>query len=283
MVRNIDLPEALILYGREVIYYTDDNLGVEVRPGLAELVQECREVETRVIILLQDTTTNADNQHDKEEENRIISSLLRAKHKNHNKNGDTPPITVVRAPEPSIVNTLADNDLINPAPLLDALWGVRVQERAFGGSSGFGRKAVDPSWRIPLAARCVVLTWTLAQTRVARACGMRVLQVNNAVDDRLADYALLPGQVALEFGVDDIATPGSFWLNPPHPRDDDGNKVDPYELVERYHSAATIANGAAATDAQDNTQLAAAVKEATVRAVGDDDFLDAILADLAPL
>jgi hypothetical protein len=34
--------------------------------------------------------------------------------------------------------------------------------------------------------------------------------------------------------MDDIATPGSFWLNPPHPKDDDGNRVDVEAVIESY-------------------------------------------------
>jgi hypothetical protein len=39
--------------------------------------------------------------------------------------------------------------------------------------------------------------------------------------------------------LDDIATPGSFWLNPPHARDDQGNKVDPIEVMLQYEEEAT--------------------------------------------
>ena len=31
--------------------------------------------------------------------------------------------------------------------------------------------------------------------------------------------------------LDDISTPGSFWLNPPNPRDDSGDRVDPEDVV----------------------------------------------------
>jgi len=31
--------------------------------------------------------------------------------------------------------------------------------------------------------------------------------------------------------LEDIATPGSYWLNPPYPRDDEGNKVDVYDIM----------------------------------------------------
>ena len=34
--------------------------------------------------------------------------------------------------------------------------------------------------------------------------------------------------------MDDIATPGSFWLNPPLPKDDEGNGVSTPSIIESY-------------------------------------------------
>ncbi len=36
--------------------------------------------------------------------------------------------------------------------------------------------------------------------------------------------------------MDDIATPGSFWLNPPLPKDDDGNSVNVVSVIQSYES-----------------------------------------------
>ena len=77
--------------------------------------------------------------------------------------------------------------------------------------------------------------------------------------------------------MDDIATPGSFWLNPPHPRDDEGNAVDPILIMERYEMTSSnkdeinaIRNDGDQTTASQNEEV-------------DDDYLAAILADMDPL
>ena len=165
----------------------------------------------------------------------------------------------------------------NPRDLLRALESASVQERAFGGSSGFGAKPADPSWRSPQPSRCVVLSASSGSSvdvsRAARACGMRVVSIfDGNEDDPLADAVV----DEIDFGIDDVATPGSFWLNPPHPRDDEGNKVDPYELVEWYHSNSN--NTGEEEEGSDQQPVAAASKTTM-----DDDEFDAILADLAPL
>ena len=59
--------------------------------------------------------------------------------------------------------------------------------------------------------------------------GMRILCLEDTTtsddddDDFLADAIINDYQ---NLYLEDIATPGSFWLNPPYPRDDEGNKVD---------------------------------------------------------
>jgi hypothetical protein len=58
---------------------------------------------------------------------------------------------------------------------------------------------------------------------------MRVICLN---DNLLADAVLSLDWSSI--GMDDIATPGSFWLNPPHPKDDAGNSVDVEAVIETY-------------------------------------------------
>jgi hypothetical protein len=108
-----------------------------------------------------------------------------------------------------------------------------------------------------------VLATTLEQTRAARLAGMRVISCH---DNDLADAVLFGPDI--DFGLDDIATPGSFWLNPPHPRDDEGNRVDPYALAEQMIHAQ--GDSESENDAAQQEEM-------------DDDEFDEILADLAPL
>ena len=287
MVRNIDLPEALILYGRDVLFM--DQLEDSVRPGLSELVQECHQVETKVIVLLLLQHDNQQQQHD-DDERKIISLLLpRIDNSNSkkNKNNNNPTITVVRVPHDAVDN---DNDaaaatcavvVANPAALCYAVSRVRVRERPFGGSSGFGRTPVDSSWRAPVPARCVVLVSrsTPQGPRQARAAGMRVLQIHPCVDDPLADGAV---DAVLDLGVDDIATPGSFWLNPPHPRDDHGNRVDPEALIAAAAAKARAATVKATDDNAGAGEVFNGIYDDLVDEDVDEDW-NAILADLAPL
>jgi len=245
MVRNIDLPEAIILYGHAVMLNPSDPK--TVRGGLIELIQECHDDGTVVIVLLSSADVD---------EEATAGSLLK----------ECLPTNLLG----DIVWHHSTNHPPNPADLLQAAGKAQVQERAFGGSSGFGAKPADPSWRPPAPRHCVVLVSSIDQTRAARACGMRVVNCCDP-DDPLADAVLFDEEI--DFGVDDIATPGSFWLNPPHPRDDEGNKVDPYDLVELYSHHQGIGESAVPTAAS-SVQMP--------EELNDDDF-DSILADLAPL
>jgi hypothetical protein len=244
MVRNIDLPEALIVYGRKVLLANKD--------GLSALIQECHDIRTVVILLLEKTENDDDPLSDDDDDDgqAFLASLL-------------PPTVSTRSCRVHWQTRPAPN----PADLLHILETVSVQPRPFGGSAGFGSKAADPE-RLLSAQYSVVLTSTLDETRAARAVGMRVVALQNDQDD-LADAVV----EEIDFGVDDIATPGSYWLNPPHPRDDEGNRVDPYQLLDLDYASAnrigvepkTIVN-----NALDSPEL-------------DDDDIQAILADLAPL
>ena len=64
---------------------------------------------------------------------------------------------------------------------------------------------------------------------------MRVLYVEEIFgecnSDDLAD-GVINNYEELAY-IDDIATPGSFWLNPPTCRDESGYRVDPYVYAEQ--------------------------------------------------
>lgn len=261
MVRNIDLPEALILYGYNAI--CDPVVADTAREGLSALLQECHEIQTAVIVLLEtasgaSTTTTA-----------MTATLSEARHFL-----ETVLPEHVARPCHVFLQTQAPP---NPLDLLNALSSITVQPRAFGGSAGFGSSQHADPERLVEAKHCVVLTSTVDQTRAARAVGMRVLSVHQ--DDDLADAVLFSDEI--DFWLDDIATPGSFWLNPPHPRDDHGNKVDPYRLVELYgnnydYHQRSCCGGAASTGIDDESVKVQASDM-------DDDAFKAILEDLAPL
>jgi len=206
MVRNIDFPEAIIFYDSEAdddgdndgdqyrisVLLEDD--GVTPREGLLELLQECKEVQTPVL-LIQPSNPEWSYSNHKD----ILSYLHQVL-----------PEQSPRAP--------------NPKTLYEAIASLTIQPAGFGGSSGFGRKLADPE-RPPLSQRVVVFCTSNNVCRAARYMGMRVMcfQDNDLADAILDDY--------YQLYLEDIATPGSYWLNPPYPRDDEGNKVDVYDIM----------------------------------------------------
>lgn len=243
MVRNIDLVEALIFYGAESVFQIDvccDNSSAAAKsaalllPGVESLIDECQRDDTAVLAIL-------------ENEN-LVDTISHIKE------------NIIHARQQSALPP-------NPRDLYESIQAVEIQPKGFGGSSGFGTKAPDPV-RTPSPRHCVVLCSTEDQCRAARIMGMRVLCLT---DNDLADAVIDAGDWS-SIGMDDIATPGSFWLNPPHSRDEEGNRVDPLVVMELYDI-----DGSETWSARIEYKNSSQGKD-----VGDDD-LAAILADMDPL
>jgi hypothetical protein len=243
MVRNIDLVEALIFYGAESILQLDvscENSSITATSsplllaGVKSLIDECQRDDTAVLAIVE-------NEHLVNTISRINNNIVHARQQS-----TLPP---------------------NPRDLYESILAVEIQPKGFGGSSGFGTKAPDPV-RTPLPKHCVVLCSTEDQCRAARFMGMRVLCMT---DNALADAVIEDGDWS-SIGMDDIATPGSFWLNPPHSRDDEGNAVDPLEVMERYDI-----DGSETWSACKGDKIPPREEEV------DNDYLAAILADMDPL
>mmetsp|Transcript_4974 Transcript_4974/g.10979 ORF Transcript_4974/g.10979 Transcript_4974/m.10979 type:complete len:220 (-) Transcript_4974:206-865(-) len=99
----------------------------------------------------------------------------------------------------------------------------------FGGSDGFGR-APSADSREPLPERCVVLVTALAECEAARAAGMRAVALPDSsgyVAEELEGIADACVDSLDDLWLDDLSTPGAYWLNPSLPRDSMGNAVDP--------------------------------------------------------
>lgn len=298
MVRNIDLPEALVFYGVESIMEPNqdesDGLAYDViRPGISRLLNECREVGTAALFLC--------------EEADLEDSLRMAFQRGYglwaSENGGEPleefiqrgqgdpilhfrclssefvPTSPPEEADPVDIDEYDDESLefynlqVNsrspsPAFLLDSLGSIgKIDPRAFGGSSGFGRgQWVEPRRR-PLPARSVVFIagdnvstssnsgFPKVKDRcdAARAAGCRVIYLENLDDTTqhlIEDDSLaisLCDAIIDSFGndnprdiqpitLDAVSTPGDYWLNPPNPRDDKGNAVLVDELVEWFRS-----------------------------------------------
>ncbi|KAL3921106.1 MAG: hypothetical protein SGILL_002923 [Bacillariaceae sp.] len=243
MVRNIDLVEALVFYGGKSIFgeISDDSTSLQLLPGVENLMEECRRDDTAVLIVVEEPYAKS------LEFSSSSSSLIPTDNK----------LIHIRTEEAAPPN---------PQDLWEAIHSVRVQPKGFGGSSGFGSKAPDPV-RTPLPKHCVVLCHTEDQCRAARYVGTRTLCLT---DNALADAVIDDGTYWETIYMDDIATPGSFWLNPPHPKDDEGNGVDVLSVIEWYEE----------TDNNDDDDEP---REKTGPQQADDDYLAAILADMDPL
>lgn len=235
MVRNIDLAEAIIFYGESTLlsHNDDGSPSLQLLDGIKNLIEECERDDTAIVaILSSESTTNTD----------IISIL---------------PDTIYLRTE--------TQSPPNPRDLWEAIHSFEIVPKGFGGSSGFGRRAGDPE-RPPMPRHCVVFCHTADQCRAARYCGMRCLCLGYD-DDGLAD-AVVDDFSWDSIYMDDIATPGAYWLNPPHPKDDFGNAVDPEAVMNAYEN-------------QEETDMMARQQEE-----GDElseDQLAAILADIDPL
>ena len=76
--------------------------------------------------------------------------------------------------------------------------------------------------------------------------------------------------------MDDIATPGSFWLNPPLPKNDEGNRVDVIALIQSYEKIEGEMGTKEEESKEDTTDIHDPDDD-------DDEFLASILMDMDPL
>jgi hypothetical protein len=257
MVRNIDLPEAIILYGRSACL-TENTQPPTLREGLAQFLAYCHADQAVITIIddgaLLEQLPPSNTFHVDPIWNQVgLSSYCQIR-------------TATKSIPPP-----------NPIDICGILDSAMIQPLAFGGSAGFGASQNREPPRAPLPSRTVVFTTTADQVRAARAAGTRVmaLLLDGAFDDEgLADAAM---ERFLDICVDDIATPGSFWLNPSHPRDDYGNKVDPYDLIQEALAGTGSVTTRTFVVGNDNGE-----RSSDNNASGDDE-LERILRDLAPL
>jgi hypothetical protein len=240
MVRNVDEPEAVVLYHEDVWF---DQTSRSMYSEFKSLLDECNEIDTAVVVLASKSGGDEDEETRKKH---LLPSYCTF-------------LSQVHAPP-------------SPHDLLRALSNVQIQPRPFGGSSGFGaRQLLDPP-RSPMPARTVVLCTTLDQTRAARLAGARVICIEHEPlkeENYLAD-AIISLEELDGLWLEDISTPGSFWLNPPQPCDDEGNRVDPDQVAKFFANKRTIESyiESAATSNDDNLS---------------NEDLKRILADLDPL
>ena len=303
MVRNIDLVEALFFYGDDSIFFSTSSTGQEdqgqyqLLPGVESLIEECVRDDTAIVVLLDhqspaySSSLSRDQQeNDFQRKKQLIVDSTPSLNKNN------PNILYVRQstvipPNPAdLYNCInddndGDDDDDDNTKNSDC---ITIQPKGFGGSSGFGTKNADPE-RPPLPRHCVVLCTSIEQCRAARSVGMRCLSlVDNDIADAVVGYAVdkddidpLEGWSSIT--MDDIATPGSFWLNVCHPRDDEGNKADPVAIIKSYNQDQMLPQTVDDCDSSSNSDGANADDDNDTNAEPSDDELAAILADMDPL
>lgn len=180
MVRNIDLPEALVFYGlesmMEPIHDTDsydkdaDDFMVSctLRPGIVRLLNECDEVGTAALLLCEEVDEECLTRTFQQSYERVSCSgdkwlQLRMS------GGNDPAIhfrTFNSVLKSEVYDEYDDNLEFyklgangrspSPAFILDSLRSVSIDPRGFGGSSGFARGQWIEPRRCPMPARTVV-------------------------------------------------------------------------------------------------------------------------------
>ena len=198
----------------------------------------------------------------------------------------------------------------SPAALMDAVNSIRIQPRGFGGSSGFGVKYAD-AIRNPLPQHCVVFVSGTSDKQLfdnkyegsisrdrciaSRTAGMRVMYIEDNclgsctaedVSDGIVE-SLGTEQDWSMVTMDDISTPGSFWLNMAQPRDENGDRVNVYDVVEYYENLRTQAKQDFDDDDDDDdnkdTEMSSMKSGNESSDALDEDELLRILADLDSL
>ena len=135
MVRNIDLPECLIFFGRNTVFSNgkDDAIAQAVlRPGVERIIKEAHEIETSCLLLIEEEDTTSINLVREAIDRSAVSYNLLVK-------------TCFEGEQCGNIQVCSPS----PLGLLNAIESITINPRGFGGSSGFGTKIADPK-RQPL-------------------------------------------------------------------------------------------------------------------------------------
>ena len=262
MLRNVDLPECIIFYGVDTVLepnWSTKNKEAQFRPGVIRLCQECEEVGTGIIWLSEHISSNqlqqlwdiATTTSQQKNNNKAKKSLLFQ----CTKEVFTLPLLFKDEQEDEDDDDDEEEESYgrgygyapSPAALIDAISSIVINPRGFGGSSGFASSQhIDPQ-RNPLPPHTVVFVSSLSSHHFNRClaswyAGMRVLLIadsnNNQEDDvpadAIIDETLGTDQDWSMITLDDVSTPGSFWLNMAQPRGQNGDRIDTFQIIQQY-------------------------------------------------
>ncbi len=346
MLRNFDLPEALVFYGIDSIVDTSD-IGHQIsdisnnnnsqkpavlRPGVLRLMKESIEIQTPIIILSEHLTMDEiayilqNSVTDESIKNDMFSALLEEQLLHYRSSLEEFPFDLKNNKSYNVDNDDEDYEHLptfqgkgmghapSPASLLDAIHTILIEPRGFGGSAGFGTKFADAA-RSPLPQHVVVFvsrssddseintcserkkgaldgsSGSLSRDRciASRVAGMRVVYIEDGNIGSCTAEDVCDGVVETLGSdsdwdivtMDDISTPGSFWLNMAVPKDENGDRVYTSEVIDYYQQLRTKTtkdNGSFSESIDDDGLI-----ENTVTQELNEEDIEKILADLDSL
>jgi hypothetical protein len=264
MLRNIDLPEALIFYGLDSIL---NSCHSSTRPGLLRLVEDASQDNVPVFFLSEHLSV-AELKDKVESCESTIKILNEKKLVHYRSSKEEFVITQWDDEQDEPYDPLYDPPTFQgkgvghapcPAALLDAIHTIKIEPKGFGGSSGFGVKHSE-SKRSPLPQHCVVFVSSSSNSKdeqtniyriddgsgslsrdrciASRLAGMRSIYIEDepfscsaedVCDGIVQSYGTKEDWSMVT--IDDISTPGSFWLNMAQAKDEQGFKVDSKSII----------------------------------------------------
>ena len=270
MVRNIDMVEALIFYGTASIFVDNpsgdstNQAATRFLPGVDNLIEECKRDETAVFVILDDDDHGKDASRKCEDDDKNIIVF---------KTATSPP------PNPLDLWEAIHSIDIQPKGFGGSSgFGRKAADPERSPSPAHCVVLCDTVDRCRAARfagmRVLCLTdnelgkfivMVLSSVRIERKSKVSRKRRTSILPYPTHNRELFrfpPADGVMNFGtesgetsdleshwesinMDDIAMPGSFWLNPPFPRDDEGNGVDVGSLIEEYEK---IENPSSTTD-----------------------------------
>jgi len=263
MLRNFDLPEALIFYGIDAVI--DDT--PKVRPGVLRLIEEAKSLDIPTIILSENLTVNKLAKRVEAADPSCTFHKLSNEKILHYRSSleefivEEDAMTDDEEADVYIPFRFVGRGIGHapcPAALYDAINTITIDPKGFGGSAGFGVKNWEAG-RIPLPQHCVVFVCSTSDRRntggldrsdgsgsisrdrciASRYCGMRSMYIEDEGTTCTAEYvadAIVDSLGTKEdwemVTIDDISTPGSFWLNMMQPKDAEGYRISTEDVIK---------------------------------------------------
>jgi len=309
MLRNFDLPETLIFYGIDAIIDTTQ----KIRPGVLRLIEEAIGLDIPSIILSESLTMNELAKIvEATDPSGTFLKLSNEKLLHYRSSLEEFIVEEDAMTDDEEADVYIPFRFVGkgvghapcPAALYDAINTITISPKGFGGSAGFGVKNWEAG-RIPLPQHCVVFVCSTSDRRKtnvldrsdgsgsisrdrcisSRYCGMRTVYIEDegmiCTAEHVAD-AIVESLGTEEdwemITIDDISTPGSFWLNMMQPKDADGYRISTEDIIEEDMDRRSLANSL-----DDSEKDTISIDNEKNRDVPDEEDIAKMLADLDSL